>query len=372
MAQKMIRTSKPAPSARLRSIMAVSTLLILTGCQESAQKPAEVIRPVLVTTIHYKPQVVDRTLVGVVRPRIETDLGFRVAGKVARRLVEVGDVVEQGQPLAALDGVDLRLQAEQAEAEERAARGALETAAAAEERAKGLRGGGWSTDAQIELTRAAGDEARARLLRAQRTVELTKNSLSYATLLADGPGVVTATLVEPGQILAAGQTAVRVARAREREVVVSLPESLVASARDSAAFVSLWTSPDKKHAAKLRELAPSADPVTRTFLARFAISDAGDDMRLGMTATLTLSENGGTPVARVPLSALFNQGAGPSLYVVNEQANGVALKNVTVRSYGAQEVEITDGVAEGAQVVSLGVQKLDPSQKIRVVSSLAF
>ncbi len=368
----MIRTPNPAERARLRPMLALSALLLLTGCEEAARKQAEVVRPVLVATIHYKPQVLDRTLVGVVRPRIETDLGFRVAGKVARRLVEVGDMVEQGQPLAALDGVDLRLQAEQAEAEERAARGALDQAAAAEERAKGLRGGGWSTDAQIELTRAAGDEARARLLRAQRGVELTKNSLSYATLLADGPGVVTATLVEPGQVLAAGQTAVRVARATEREVVVSLPEALVASARDSAAFVSLWTSPDRKYAAKLRELAPSADPVTRTFLGRFSISDAGDDMRLGMTATLTLSENGGVPVARVPLSALFNQGAGPALYVVNEQANGLTLKKVTVRSYGAQEVEITGGVAEGAQVVTLGVQKLDPSQKIRIVSALAF
>jgi RND family efflux transporter MFP subunit len=165
---------------------------------------------------------------------------------------------------------------------------------------------------------------------------------------------------------------VRVARAGEREVVVYLPEALVASARDSAASVSLWTSPDRKYAAKLRELAPSADPVTRTFLARFSISGAGDDMRLGMTATLTLSENGGAPVARVPISALFNQGAGPSLYVVNEGANGVTLKKVTVRSYGAQDVEITGGVAEGAQVVTLGVQKLDPSQKIRIVSSLAF
>jgi len=368
----MTSTRSQAEHGRLLPPIAVCALLFLTGCEESAKKQAEIVRPVLVTAIQYKPQVVDRTLVGVIKPRIETDLGFRVAGKVAKRLVEVGDMVEKGQSLAALDSVDLRLQADQAEAEERAARGALEQAAAAEERAKGLRGGGWSTDAQIELTRAAGDEARARLLRAQRAVELTKNSLAYATLLADGPGVVTATFVEPGQVLAAGQSAVRVAHAREREAVVYLPESLAASARDSAAFVTLWTSPDRKHPAKLRELAPSADPVTRTFLARFAISDAGDDMRLGMTATLTLSENGGAPVARVPISALFNQGAGPSLYVVNEQANGVTLKKVTVRSYGAQDVEITGGVAEGAQVVTLGVQKIDPSQKIRVVSSLAF
>ena len=271
-----------------------------------------------------------------------------------------------------LDGIDLRLQAEQAEAEERAARGALEQASAAEGRAQGLRGGGWSTDAQLEQARAAGDEARSRLLRAQRAVELTRNSLSYATLLADGPGVVTATLIEPGQVLAPGQTAVRVARAGEREVVASLPESLVATSRESSALVSLWTAPEKKYAARLRELAPSADPVTRTFLAKFTVLDPGEEMRLGMTATLTLTENAGEPVARAPLAALFNQGAGPSLYVVNDLGDGVTLKPVKVRSYGTNEVEITGGVEEGARIVIMGVQKLDPAQKIKIVSSLSF
>ena len=352
--------------------MALLGLGLLCGCQDSSRQHADTARPVLVASIHYHRQSMDRTFVGVVKPRIESELGFRVAGKVARRLVEVGDLVEAGQTLAVLDGVDLRLQAEQAEAEERAARGALEQASAAEPRAQGLRGGGWSTDAQLEQARAAGDEARARLLRAQRAVELTRNSLSYATLLADGPGVVTAAMIEPGQVLAAGQTAVRVARAKEREVVVSLPESLVATARQSKALVSLWTAPEKKYTASLRELAPSADPVTRTFLAKFTVLDPGEEMRLGMTATLTLSESTSQKVAQAPLSALFNQGAGPSLYVVNDLGDGVTLKPVTVRSYGANAVEITGGVEEGARIVIMGVQKLDPAQKVKIVPSLSF
>ena len=131
-------------------------------------------------------------------------MGFRVPGKVAKRLVEVGQTVDVGQPLATLDEVDLKLQAEQAEAELRAATGVLAQAAASETRAKELRAKGWTTDAQMDQASAAADEARARLNRAERSVELTNNSLSYATLVADTRGVVTATLIDAGQVVAAG------------------------------------------------------------------------------------------------------------------------------------------------------------------------
>jgi RND family efflux transporter MFP subunit len=147
----------------------------------------------------------------------------------------------------------------------------LAQASAAESRTKELRQKGWSTDAQLDQAKAAGDEARARLNRAERQVELTKNSLSYATLVADAPGVVTATLIEPGQVVSAGQTAFRVARLSEKEVVVAVPETLLARAKSGEARVSIWSVPDKLYVAKLRELAPSADPATRTYLAKFSI-----------------------------------------------------------------------------------------------------
>ena len=199
----------------------------LAGCNEKAAEKAAPGRPVLVATVHYEAETPERSFVGTIRPRIETDMGFRVPGKVAKRLVEVGQTVDVGQPLATLDEVDLKLQAEQAEAEFRAATGVLAQAAAAEQRAKDLRAKGWTTDAQMDQSRAAADEARARLNRAERSVELTKNSLSYATLLADARGVVTATLIEPGQVVASGQTAIRVARFAEKEAVVAIPETLV-------------------------------------------------------------------------------------------------------------------------------------------------
>src|SRR6266576_899914 len=183
-------------------------VIALTGCNETVAEKAAPGRPVLVATVHYEAETPERSFVGTIRPRIETDMGFRVPGKVARRLVEVGQTVDVGQPLATLDEVDLKLQAEPAEAEFTAATGVLAQAGAAEQRAKDLRAKGWTTDAQLDQSKAAADEARARLNRAERSVELTKNSLAYATMVADTRGVVTATLIDAGQVVASGQTAV--------------------------------------------------------------------------------------------------------------------------------------------------------------------
>jgi RND family efflux transporter MFP subunit len=345
--------------------------IALTGCNETVAQKAEPPRPVLVATVHYQAESPERSFVGTIRPRIEADTGFRVPGKVARRLVEVGQTVDVGQPLATLDEVDLKLQAEQAEAELRAATGVLAQAAAAETRARELRAKGWTTDAQMDQAKAAADEARARLNRAQRSVALTNNSLSYATLVADSRGIVTATLIEPGQVVASGQTAIRVARFGEKEAVVAIPETLVGRAKDGTASVTLWSKPDKKYAAKLREIAPAADPATRTYLAKFSLPEADDNISLGMTATLALADAATARVARLPLSALFSEGRDPSFYVVDDKGE-VSLKPVTVKSYESNDVVVTGGVDEGARVVTLGVQKLDPAQKVRVVSSLSF
>jgi multidrug efflux pump subunit AcrA (membrane-fusion protein) len=135
--------------------------------------------------------------------------------------------------------------------------------------------------------------------------------------------------------------------------------------------VTLWSEPDKKYAAKLREVAPSADPATRTYLAKFSLPDADENVSLGMTATLTLSDPATERVARLPLSALYSQGGDPSLYIVDAKGD-VTLRPVTVKSYETKNVVISGGVDEGANVVALGVQKLDPAQKVRVVSSLSF
>src|ERR1700735_1760250 len=367
----LVRSILSSYSRLLVGLMLAFLAVGLAGCNEKVAEKATPGRPVLVATVHYEAESPARSFVGTVKPRIETDMGFRVPGKVAQRLVEVGQTVEVGQPLATLDEIDLRLQAEQAEAEFRAATGVLAQAAAAEQRAKDLRAKGWATDAQLDQAKAAADEARARLNRAERSVDLTKNSLSYATLKADTRGVVTATLIDAGQVVASGQTAIRVARFTEKEAVVAVPETLLARAKDGVASVTLWSEPERKYAARLREVAPSADPATRTYLAKFSLPDAGDKVSLGMTATLTLADPTTERVARLPLSALFSEGGDPSLYIVDDKGE-VVLKPVAVKSYETNNVVIASGVDEGAKVVVLGVQKLDPAQKVRVVSSLSF
>ena len=367
----LVRSILASYSKLLAGVALAAVAVALAGCNDKvAEKPAP-LRPVLVATAHYEAETPERSFVGTIKPRIEADMGFRVPGKVAKRLVEVGQTVEIGQPLATLDEIDLKLQAEQAFAENTAATGVVAQAVAAEQRAKDLRAKGWTTDAQMDSARAAADEARARLNRAERSVDLTKNSLSYATLVADARGVVTATLIEPGQVVAAGQTAIRVARFAEKEAVVAIPETLVERAKTGTATVTLWSEANKKYAAKLREISPSADPATRTYLAKFSLPDVGDNVELGMTATLTLCDKKTARVARLPLSALYDAGDKPSFFVVDE-AGDVTLRPVTIKAYESNDVVITGGVDEGAKVVALGVQKLDPKQKVRVVSSLSF
>jgi RND family efflux transporter MFP subunit len=369
----------PDPKARHRPIpyrrlwpLALLLSLALAGCEsQSAETKPKSDRPVLVATVHYEPLVPERSFVASIRPRVESDLGFRVTGKVVRRLVDVGQQVTTGQLLAILDDTDLKLQVDQAEAEQRAATTALAQATADERRGNELLKRGWSADATFDRQKAAAEEARGRMTRAERALELARNNLSYATLTAGSTGVVTATMVEPGQVVAAGQAAIRLARLDEKEAVVAVPESLVERVRTGTATLSLWSQANSHYAAHLRELAPAADPATRTYLARFSLPDAGPEVALGMTATLTLADPAREQVARLPLSALFNQGTGPALWVVDDKGD-LALKPVTVTAYEGRDVLIAGGVGEGQRVVALGVQKLDPTEKVKIVQALAF
>ncbi len=369
-----MRFSRFVPrSGRPVSALVLIGTLMLAGCNvQQAEKQPDPGRPVLVASVRYEALSPERTFVATVRPRLESDLGFRIAGKVARRLVDVGDRVSPGQPLAVLDDTDLRLQREQNEAERGAAAGVLTQAAGAERRAAELRRRGFATDATIDSTGALADEARARLARAERALEIMDNTMSYATLAADAAGVVTATFIEPGQVVAVGQGAIRVARTSDKEAVVAVPESLVERVRTGSASVTIWSNPDKHHAARLREFAPVADPATRTYLARFSLPDIGEAAQLGMTATLTLSDTATERVARLPLSALFSQGGGSAVFVVDEKTGALTLKPVTVKTYETRDVLIAGGVEDGEKVVALGVQKLDPAQKVRVVQALSF
>ncbi|MFT4096919.1 MAG: efflux RND transporter periplasmic adaptor subunit [Rhodoblastus sp.] len=328
-------------------------------------------RPVMTAVVHFAPEQASRTFMATIKPRVEADQGFRVAGKVAARLVEAGRLVKAGEALARLDDADLKLQKEQAEAELTASRVAMEQTSADEARGAELLAKGWTARAVHDRQRAAAEESRGRNRRAQRALDLANNALAYATLRADADGVVTATLIEPGQVVAAGQAAIRVARTDEKEAAVALPEAFISRARDGEARVTLWSDPKQAYRATLRELSPVADPSTRTFAARFSLPDADARVALGMSATLTIAAPASEQVARVPSAALFDQGRGPSLWVVGEDG-ATMLKPVAVLRYEGADALVTSGVAEGERVVTLGVQKLSPGERVRAVSHLAF
>jgi RND family efflux transporter MFP subunit len=353
--------------------MAAGVALSLSGCNAAsgASDQSDAVPRVLVEKIHYAPERDARSFVASIRSRTETDQAFRVGGKVTVRLVEIGQRVKAGEALGKLDDIDLRLQKQQADAELAASKTALEQAVADERRGADLLAKGWSPQATFDRLRAAADEARGRNLRAQRALELAANSLDYATLRADSDGVVTATFIEPGQVVAAGQQAIRLARLSEKEAVVALPENFVGRVKNGEARLSLWSAPEKPYLAVLRELSPLADPVTRTFTARFSLPGADDRIELGMSGTLTIIPRQQDRVARVPLSAVFDQGQGSALWTV--ESNGtLALKPVAVRRYGEREAEVTGGVEEGDDVVILGVQKLQAGERVRATTQISF
>ncbi len=344
----------------------------LAGCQDEQAKasPADAMRPVLVQRVSHVAREPSRSFVGTIRPRIESDLGFRVTGKVERRLVNVGDRVRKGDVLARLDEIDLRLQSEQADAELQAATASLRQASADLQRAATLTEKGFSATANLDRQRAVEAEARSRVLRAERALTIARNSLSYSALTADADGIVISTSVEPGQVMSAGQTAIRLAHTGEKEGVVAIPESfgVMPGARAS---VTLWSRAGHAYSARLREIAPAADPASRTYLAKFSIPEAGDAIQLGMTATVTVGGDEGEKVVRLPLSALYSQGGGPAVWTIDGQGHP-RLKPVKIAAYEAREVLIASGLEDGDSVATLGVAKLDEGQKVRIVEKLQF
>jgi RND family efflux transporter MFP subunit len=364
-------SSTPIPSSisKLRPFAALVLLPLLAACGDqatSATPKAE--RPVQIQRVVFEPQDASREFVGVVRARHETDLGFRVAGKIMARAVNVGDRVHAGDVVARLDPQDLDLQVESAQAELAAATSNLADAAAEEARYANLKTRGAVALADYDHKKAAKDEAVGRLERARRALDLAVNQRAYAQLKVDVDGVITATPAEPGQVVALGQAVARLAHHGEMEALVALPETALGEARKSDATIRLWSDPDRKFTARLRELSPQADATTRTYAARFTIENTDDAIALGMTATVKLSHPSSAQVAKLPLSAILNRGTGPSVYLV-DGSGALELRPVTVASFGEKVALVSAGIADGDRVVTLGVQKLVAGVQVRAIET---
>ena len=347
-------------------LAALSALLLLAGCDANTAPAPKSERPVQVQRVAFENENGSREFVGVVRARYETDLGFRLGGKIVNRLVNVGDRVRAGDVVARLDPQDLKLQAESAAAEHAAATSNLAQTVTDLDRYTTLRTRGYASVADFDRKKWAKDEAEGRLERARRALDLARNQLAYSDLKADADGIITATLAEPGQVVALGQPVARLAHRGEKEAVVALPETWLGEARKSNATVRLWSDRARSFDATLRELSPQADPASRTYAARFTILDADDSVAFGMTASVTLARASDALVARLPLAAILNRGSGPLVYVVDE-SGALVQRPVKVASFTHDSALVASGIHDGDKVVTLGVQKLEAGLKVRTI-----
>lgn len=304
---------------------------------------------------------------GTVSARVHSDLGFRVGGKVVQRLVESGQLVRRGQVLMRIDPTDLQLATQAQHEALSAAKARHEQASADEARLRDLKGTGAISDSSYDQAKAAADAAKAQLQAAQAQVEVARNATRYADMVADADGVITDTMAEPGQVVAAGQPVLRLAQAGAREAVVQLPETLRPQI-GAAAFATLSGGDGKQAPSRLRQLSASADRMTRTYEARFLLEGRLANAPLGATVVVQLPARGAdsTPPLSVPLGSLINKGDRSGIWVVDGEPAKVAWRPVSVLSVGDEAAVVSGEVKEGERVVAMGAHLMSPGLAVRV------
>jgi RND family efflux transporter MFP subunit len=313
---------------------------------------------------------------GEIRARYESQLGFRTAGKIVARMVEVGSHVKRGQPLLQLDPTQEALQVAAAGADADAARSRVAQARVDVKRTEQLLAQNFASQAELDQQRLLLSQAEAQLRSAQARQQLNANMRGFTTLVADRDGVVSAINAEAGQVVAAGQSIVTVAADGEREVSISVPESRVDELRKAQRLtITVWAHPEKSWNGKLRELAPDADSVTRTYSARISILDADADadpslLRLGMTASVMVPDADGSAALRVPLTAVVDHERSRQVWVVDPKTSRVSAREVKLGAAQNDSVMVVSGLTAGETVVSAGVHMLQPGQQVKVAEAV--
>lgn len=330
-------------------------LCVLTACGEDKTPPPlpKVVRTMIVGADETAPGGgATRAYAGEVRARYETTLGFRIPGKITARLVDAGAVVKAGQPLARLDAADALLQASQAKAQ-------LVLARAEAKRYRDLR-------AKNFVSQAALDERETALQSAEAQAGLAGNQAAYTTLVADRVGVIAAVRAEPGQVVAAGQPVFDLAPDGEREVAIALPETEVAKlAVGMAAEITLWAQSDAAPLnGKIREIAPAADPLTRTYAARIALPAAPARLPIGLSAKVRFPALSAGKALYIPLAAVVHQDKSPAVWIIGAD-NTVKLQSVAVTSFDDQWAAVSSGLQGGEKIVTAGANRLTMGEKVR-------
>lgn len=343
--------------------------LLLAGCAQPATDIPADAQPVLAVTARRAPDAVTSSYSGEIRARHESRLAFKVAGKVVQRTVEVGTRVKPGQVLMRLDARDESLSEQSAAAQAEAARIKLEQSHLDLQRYVRLHQEGFIAKASLDQYKLAQDTAASQLRSAQAQQRLSRNQRRYTTLVAEREGVITAVEAEVGQVVAIGQPVLTLAVDGEREVSVSIPEARVDELRQARAIsVTTWVNPQRRYRAALRELAPDADRVTRTYAARVRIEESDDALMLGMTASVRIEHPMAQPGISIPLAALQHRADGTWVWVLAPQGSTVTPRRVTVMGTLRDSVLIGTGLQDGETVVSAGVHLLQPGQRVRRVA----
>src|SRR4051812_15671430 len=355
-----MKTIEFSYSALLITVLVAS----LAGCGHQ-QEPDPRTQPELVRTLEVgSPSGADPAFTGVVSARVQSNLGFRVPGKITKRLIDTGQSVRAGQLLMTIDRTDY-VHAITARAETVIAAKARAVQAAADEaRYRGLVKSGAVSASTYDQIKAASDAAQAELAAAKAQEQVARDENDYSQLVADADGVVIETLAEPGQVVAAGQTVVKLAHSGPREAAVNLPETL-RPAIGSTAYATLYGS-TMRVPVRLRQLSNAADPQTRTFEARYVLEGAAGKAPLGATVTVQLSGDAGTDTLQIPASSIIDRGKGPGVWVLNQPTSTVSFQPVQVRQLDDELATISGNLRPGQEVVALGVHLLHDGERVRV------
>ncbi|WP_226583673.1 efflux RND transporter periplasmic adaptor subunit [Acuticoccus sediminis] len=311
----------------------------------------------------------ERAFTGTIAARVESNLGFRVPGKVVERLVDAGQKVTAGQPLMRIDETDLNLSLTQRRKDVDAARAALVQITADEKRYEALAGKGFASRQRYEQAKAALATATATLAAAEAAAHVAENEAAYAVLAADADGTVMETLAEPGQVVAPGETVVRLAHAGAREAVVALPET-VRPPLGKNAEAELYGSAGHRSPARLRQLSDTADPQTRTYEARFVLDGDAAQAPLGATVTIRMRSEDDSADVQVPIGAILDDGTAIGVWAVDHDTSTVSFHPITVRRL-SEDAAVISGIAAGQEVVALGAHLLSDGASIRIFGERA-
>jgi len=309
---------------------------------------------------------------GVIHARTESNLGFRVPGKIIEKLVKDGDHVKRGQALMRLDPTDLQLAAAAAREAVEAARAQNKLALADERRLRKLVAMKAVSVQEYDRAKSSADATSAQLKAAVAHSAQLENQVGYAVLKAEADGVIMETPADVGQVVGAGTVVIRLAHDGAREAVVNLPEG-EATAK-SMAVAKLYADPDQTFPAQLRELSAVADPLTRTYQARYTLSGAGENAPLGATVTVHLDgekTDGAVQLYEIPIGALYDGGAGTSVWVINPDTSILSRQSVEVAKLGSETVLISKGLKPGEQILALGAHLVTEGEQVKILADSA-